>query len=401
MSSNAERIRCRSDLDSFSTLLEHQDVKRANEQLARMEEATPIGIRRRLLATSVRLSQRMAPDVHEMADDCAQKLGIEIPHELYVYSSPQFNAACFKPEDERVCIMFSSGLLEAFDQNELKFVVGHELGHLVYQHHDIPIGFLLKGGGKPDPRLALQLFSWSRYAEISADRAGAFCADDINGVSRALFKLASGLSGRTIRFELDDFLEQVELMQTDALEPGQGAPSEDWFSTHPFSPLRVKALQFYDESELAKDGGVSLEVLESQVQELMGLMEPNYIEGRTVAAENMRRLLFAGGVLVANADTDIADEERELFEKFFGDGALSDRLNIDALDAELDNRARRVKETATDAQAVQVLRDICLIAKAQGHTTAAEREILDRIATELGLRKALVCQFVDCDVEPD
>ena len=70
---------------------------------------------------------------------------MDIPTELYVYSSPQFNAACFKPEDGKLFVMSSSSLLEAFEGNELKFVIGHEFGHYVYNHHDIPIGYLLKG----------------------------------------------------------------------------------------------------------------------------------------------------------------------------------------------------------------------------------------------------------------
>jgi hypothetical protein len=129
--------------------------------------------------------------------------------------------------------MFSSGLLEAFEGKELKFVIGHELGHHVYQHHDVPVGVILNGREPPEPRLALRLFSWSRDAEISADPARAFCADDIVSVSRALFKLASGLNGRTVEFELGDFLEQVELMQVEDDEPGQGAPTEDCFSLTP------------------------------------------------------------------------------------------------------------------------------------------------------------------------
>jgi tellurite resistance protein len=401
MPSNAATIRCRSDLDMFEALLEHSEIKKTNERLARREESTPAGVRRRLLATSVRISPRMAPDVHRMADDCAQRLGMTIPHELYVYSSPQFNAACFKPEDHRVCIMFSSGLLEAFEGNELKFVIGHELGHHVYQHHDVPVGVILNGQEPPEPRLALRLFSWSRYAEISADRAGAFCADDILSVSRALFKLASGLSGRTVQFELDDFLEQVELMQLEDDEPGQGAPTEDWFSTHPFSPLRVKALQLYDQSLLARPDGFAVHDLESRVQDLMGLMEPNYIEGRTLAAESMRRLLFAGGLLVATADGEIAKEEKEAFEKFFGDGTLSDSLNLDALADDLDRRIEKVKEVATVAQATQVLRDICIIARAEGHTTDAEVGVMERIASGLGLSSTQVCRSLEGNVDLD
>ena len=401
MTSNAARIRCRNDLDMYETLLEHREVKKANEAIARHEDATPTGIRRRLMATSVRLSPRMAPDVHRMANDCAERLEIDTSHELYAYAGPQFNAACFKPEDDRVCVMFSSGLLEAFEGAELKFVVGHELGHHVYRHHDIPIGMLLRGREKPEPRLALELFSWSRYAEISADRAGAFCAEDIHGVSRALFKLASGLSGRTIRFELEDFLAQVDAMQVEDDEPGRGAPAEDWFSTHPFSPLRVKALQLYDHSNLARPDGYDIDELETRIQGLMALMEPSYLDGRTVTTESMRRLLFAGGLLVAYADGDVDSRERETFEKFFGDGALSEDLNVAAIRDDLDRRIQRVKELATTAQCIQVLRDICVIARAEGKTTEAERTILEHIARGLAVAPGHVCQALDCDYELD
>ena len=70
--------------------------------------------------------------------------------------------------------MFSSSLLEAFNDSELLFVMGHELGHHVYDHHQIPIGYVLRGRQPPPADLALDLFAWARYAEISAERAGAF-----------------------------------------------------------------------------------------------------------------------------------------------------------------------------------------------------------------------------------
>ena len=90
-------------------------------------------------------------------------------------------------------------------------------------------------------------------------------------MSRALFKLASGLSGRNIRFSLEDFLSQIDAMQFEDAQPGQGAPKEDWFSTHPFSPMRVKALQLFYDSELA-GGAVRKSELEAAVMGVMSLM---------------------------------------------------------------------------------------------------------------------------------
>jgi uncharacterized tellurite resistance protein B-like protein len=402
MNLSAKTVRCQSDLDMFERLLDDHTVKRVNKKIARATESDDghSSIRRRLLTTSVRLSEAMAPDLHKMAHECGERLELGIALELYVYSSPVYNAMCFKPEDGRLFVMFASSLLEAFNDDELKFVMGHELGHHVYSHHDIPIGYILRGGTRPAPRLALDLFTWSRYAEISADRAGAHCAQNLLAVSRALFKLASGLSGDTVQFHLDDFLDQVDAMQVEDAVPGQGAPKEDWFATHPFSPLRVKALSLFHNSELA-GGPQSKEDLEVAIQSLMSLMEPSYLDGRTDTAESMRRLLFAGALVVVNANGDISEEEVKIFESFFGKGAFSDSLDLEALEADLDDRIDQVRELATVPQAMQVLRDLCLVARAEDHTSEVETAVLERIAKGLGVAQEFVCQSLDSTLEPD
>ena len=394
---DVESIRCRNDRSLFDKLIGDPTVQKVNEAIARREEEGPSGLRRRLLGTSVRLSPRMAPTVHETAEECGETLGLEIPLELFVYPSPQFNAACFKPEEGRLFVIFSSGLLEYFSGSELRFVVGHELGHHVFDHFEVPIGYILRGTSRPDPRLALELFTWSRYAEVSADRAGAHCARDLDGVARSLFKLASGLSGQVVEFHLEDFLAQVDDMQIDEAEPGHGAPKEDWFSTHPFSPLRVKALQLFHKSELAVEGGLSVDDLEDAVQGIMSLMEPSYIEGRTKTAESMRRLLFAGAIAVANADGEIGKEEIEVFERFMGEGAFGKQLDVEHLIDELPGRIHDARETTSLPQRMQVLRDICLVATADGSVSRAERRVLDKIADGLGVSETFVSRTLeDC-----
>lgn len=399
---NAAALRCASDLSMYNQLLEDLTVKRVNEQLERMEESNSerSSTRRHLLATSVRMSETMAPDLHTIAKECSDRLELGIDLELYVFASPVYNAMCFKPEDGRLFVMFASSLLEAFDEAELKFVMGHELGHHVYRHHEVPIGYILRGKQRPDPRLALDLFTWSRYAEISADRAGAHCAQNLDAVSRALFKLASGLTGKNIQFNLDDFLSQVDAMQVEDAQPGQGAPKEDWFATHPFSPLRVKALQQFYSSELA--GGVVKKAdLEAAVMGVMSLMEPSYLDGRTDTAENMRRLLFAAALVVANADGKVGEEEIEVFEKFFGSRAYTDDLDLEKLEADLDDRIQAVKEQASVPQAMQVVRDLCLVARAGGHIHKTEEQVLERVADGLGVPREFVCQTMEVDLTPD
>ena len=398
---DALKLRSQHDLELYQQLLRDPDVIRVNEHIEKQTEKGNLGVRRRLLSTSVRLSPTMAGTLHRTAAECSEKLALDIPLELYVFPSPSYNAACVKPEAGRLFVMFSSSILEAFTPEEIRFVMGHELGHHLYGHHDIPIGYIMRGKNRPNPRLALTLTSWSRYAEISADRAGAFCANDLTAVAHALFKLASGLSGTYAQFSVEEFLAQVDEMQLEDGQPGQGAPTEDWFLTHPFSPLRVKALTLFHESILMQSNGTSVNELDMGVEGLMSLMEPSYIEGKTDAAEAMRRLLFAGAISVADASHGISDEERQVFEEFFGRNTLSDKLDIDKIKTELDDRIKQANALTSIPQRMQVMRDLCLVSRADGHDTDAERDLLCQIAYKLEIPALFVEKSLDADTELD
>ncbi len=104
---NTSKARCTEDTKLYETLLEHTEIKKARTQIQRTEknDSRP-GIRRHLLATSVRLSRQMSVPLHKRLDQCTERLEIDSPLELYAYASPQFNAACFKPEDGRTFLMF-------------------------------------------------------------------------------------------------------------------------------------------------------------------------------------------------------------------------------------------------------------------------------------------------------
>lgn len=398
---NADDLRYRNDVEQANALSEEREVKRVTEWLEKQEAEGSTGLRRQLLATSVRLSRKMAPDIYKLSDECVERLSMDTPLELYVFNSAQFNAMCFKPEEGRVFVMFSSSLLEGFTPKELQFVMGHEFGHHIYNHHEIPIGYLVKGRQRPDPKLALRLFAWSRNAEISADRAGAYCANDMHSVASALFKLSSGLTGDIVKFNLEEFLQQVSDMEMIDSEPDKDTPQGDWFSTHPFSPLRVKALQLFFGSKLMDKKGTSVDAMDVGVQRLMSLMEPSYLDARSDSAIAMRNLLFAGGLVVADASNGISEAEIEVFERFFEKGDVSDKLNVNRIREELPQRIERAKEQSTETQCMQVMRDICVIAMTEGNVTVEERNVLNSIADGLGISRTFICQTIEQDCEPD
>ena len=171
--------------------------------------------------------------------------------------------------------------------------------------------------------------------------------------------------------------------------------------THPFSPLRVRALRLYNASVLAKKDGTSIEELEAGVQVLMTIMEPSYLEGRTDDAENMRRLLFAAALSVANANGDISDKEIAVFEKFFGKRSFSEDLNLEKLAADLQDRIKQVKATSTIAQRMQIVRDLCTVARADNKVRASELKVINDIAGQLDVPEHFVNQATTIEVALD
>ena len=114
-------------------------------------------------------------------------------------------------------------------------------------------------------------------------------------------------------------------------------------------------------------------------------MEPSYLEAKTDTAEAMRRLLFAGLITVADASDGISENELEVFAKFFGKYAFTDKLDIGKIKLTLESRVKEVMEKSSQTQAMQVMHDMCIMAQADGGVTAPERAVLEQVAEGLDL----------------
>lgn len=388
-------LRAQGDRDLAERILADSRIQAFVE---RFERERTRQTRRHLLGTAVRLTPSIAPVVDAVVQHCREALEVEAPVELYVLPDPRFNAMSYGAEDGRMFIGLTSSLLESFTPAELRFVMGHELGHQIFGHHDIPVGALVHGNGGIGPRQAIDLFRWQRYAEISADRAGLACVGAIEPTARAFFKIASGLKGDGIAFDLETYLEQIGDLQAEVdmarTEPDKSKMRSDWFASHPFSPLRVRAAQLAARSELIRPGGMSLPELELEVQGLMAIMDPSYLVDKSPSGEAMRQLLFAGGVLVAAVDGNIKDTEIGALGEFLGEQNLPSTLNPEALRADLDRRVEFVKKHTTPLLRAHVIRDLCAIAMADGHASRDELKVIRDIAQAVEVESMVVDQTI-------
>lgn len=393
-------LRAQGEAELERALLGDVTLKRAIEEL---EKKPDLGARRQLLATSVRVTRAMSPRLDGLVEHCRTALGVDTAVETYVYPDASFNAGCVRPEHGRVFVMLSSTLFEAFDDEELRFVVGHELGHHLFGHHRIPVRLLVGDGTTVPGPVVMQLFAWSRYAELSADRAGLVCAGGLEPVARSLFKLASGLRGGQVQMRAEDLLSQIGDLRSELERevPAEERPRGDWFATHPFSPMRLHAARHFSQSAaFGVLSGLTAQQLEAEVADLMSLMEPTYLTQKSEAAELMRRLLLAGGVVVAATSGDIAAKEREALEKFFGAGSCA-AVNVEALRRDLPRRAGEVKARVPLLKRQQVVHDLCVIARADGHVDDAEKRVLHEVASAAGVDAAFVERALGAELRLD
>lgn len=153
------------------------------------------------LGSSIRVDERQFATLHRLLGEVGRTLDVERLPELYVSSNPVPNALTIGMD--KPFIVVSSGMVELLDEEEMRFVLGHELGHAISGHavyqtllqRLIQLSGVLSvvpGGGLGVRAIMASLYEWARKAELSADRAGLLACQDTAAAFRTFMKLASG-----------------------------------------------------------------------------------------------------------------------------------------------------------------------------------------------------------------
>ncbi len=208
------------------------------------------GIRLLFQANSVRVGPRQFPRINALMTEVTTTMDWPEPPQLYVTQTPIVNAGAVGMDNPFITL--NSGALVLLDDDELRVLLGHELGHVMSGHslYRTVLLILLMFGFNNLPFLAglallpiqLALLEWSRKAELSSDRAGLLATQDPVASMRIFLKLAGG--GKPSETDLDAFMEQAREYET------IGGPMDKVYKiintlnlTHPFHTLRAAELQ--------------------------------------------------------------------------------------------------------------------------------------------------------------
>ncbi len=401
---DAPGVQARRDRELRTELTADRGVGKALAKFEQRASGWGFRHRRSLLAEAIRLNRRMAPAVAEALADCREWLGVTAPVEVFLEPKPVYSAFLARNRSGPLALGLSSRLLEEFSPAELRFVIGHELGHALFDHFGIPMPITATiedvGGTLVSRAVQLKLFVWCRAAEVSADRAGLLCAGDPEVAATAFFKMSSGLSRPVITTDLEAFASQVESLASApsaAHEVRDDDDTLDCFSTHPYTPVRVRALLAFGRSlafteRLGRPGGaLSLDDVEAIVERDLALMEPSYLEDKGAEADKMRRALYCGGVTVAAAHAGVSNAELLALRALLGAKQAAAVDDVAALRTELDGLLVELAG-ASLARRAQLVQHLTVIAGVDGHVADEEYAEMARIAEALAVPSQVIDQ---------
>src|SRR6266853_768648 len=213
------------------------------------------GIRLLFQADAVRVGPRQFPRLNELYTDVLTTMDVEPRPDLFVSQTPFVNAGAYGMD--RPFIVINSGALKLLDDDEMRTLLGHELGHIMSGHalyHTILV-IILFASANMLPFLAglflapirFALLEWFRKSELSSDRAGLIATQDPPASMRMFLKMAGG--GDMKQMDLDAFLAQAK-----EYEDTGGAVDRIFKilntldQTHPFNTLRAAELQRWVEA---------------------------------------------------------------------------------------------------------------------------------------------------------
>ncbi len=204
------------------------------------------------LAGAVRASERQFPHIYELVRDGSYILDLDEVPEVYVTQNPLVNAMALGRD--KPFIVITTGMVNLYDPEELRWVVGHELGHILSGHvvYRTMLLILLQLASRVAflpitlglGAIIWGLEEWFRKSELSCDRAGLLAGQDVDAARRALMKLAGG--AQLSELNPDAFREQAhEYDAVPDLRDSILKILQLQGNTHPFAVVRFAELDYW------------------------------------------------------------------------------------------------------------------------------------------------------------
>lgn len=247
---------------------------------------------------SLKVDKELLPDFHRLCHEVKAKLNFEEAVDFYITGDSTVNAFSVAAEEEGEphIVNINSALFDLMTTDELKFVIGHELGHLI--NKDTALARLIRFVFPPEANVPVSLQYKIRLhdqlAELVADRYGYIATENLDVCVTAFFKLASGLDLAKMNVSIEALIaDNNRRLEYFLKDKGVSRAS------HPVNPIRVQALNLFATSKTEEE-------LQTGLDELISILLK---VGTCELDEHTARFIASAGLIVANIDEGINESE--------------------------------------------------------------------------------------------
>lgn len=342
-----------------------------------------------MAATMVRLSPTILPHAFRALARCVEIIGLKRQVVMFCSNDGSINAMVSPMDDGAIRIVLTSGLLDALDEDELAYIIGHELGHAVLGHLDVRVFDDRQLSGLT----VLRHFALRRYQELSADRIGLLCCPDLDRVLRAELMIHSGMTTRQHIGEPAAIIRGAE----EALKAAKtGFSGDGRYATHPYGPMRTLSIANFANSTTfaklakttAKAGALDEPALEAKVQEVMDLMNPIELGAATDIGPDVTRFIALGALQIAAASDGVVEEEITAIKRLAGVADVLEplrTLSFEEQQIEAAELAEKLTLAIPPARRLRLLEDLSVIASVDGNISGEEEMVFYGLANVLGV----------------
>lgn len=259
-------------------------------------------------SNNLRILPNTLPKIHQICMEVVEKLDFKEPLDFYVAGDSCINAHSIATNGNDVPnqIVLNSALVNLMSTDELKYVIGHEIGHLINGDTELRTleSFVYPTPDDEPDYISVRTSLYDHLAELGADRYGYMACENLDACITACYKLASGLDLTDVSIEglIKEAYDRVEDFFNGKL---------DLFGNdHPAVPMRVIALHAF---ATAKTEAALDKVMKPIIEFTFAQTEEDILFAEFAAA---------AGLYMAKLDGKIDNSERAYIIEKIGDGHL-------------------------------------------------------------------------------
>ncbi len=212
-----------------------------------------------LQGSCFRVTRESNPQLFKLVKDVEKTLGISPIESPKVFTEWGFAINGYTTGNrDNTLMVLNSGTVDLLSEGQLKYVVGHEMGHIKSGHvlyHVMAqlitsaISFIPLGETLLTP-IQLGLMYWNRMSEFTADRAGLLACQDKDEAIKAIIKMAGYPMKYFDNINTEAFIAQAKEFENSFTGVADQAIKTATIatSTHPWTVYRASELLKWVES---------------------------------------------------------------------------------------------------------------------------------------------------------